>query len=73
MQLYNQIAFRENPKLYNYLKQNSYYFKNLNRDFMDYKIFEREMKNKYKERTTDKLTSAVENIELISSVLNIFK
>ena len=73
MQLYNQIAFKNNPKLYNYLKMNSYYFKALNRDMMDSKIFEKEMKIKYKERTTDKLNSAMENIELISSVLNVLK
>ncbi len=73
MQLYNQIAFRENAKLYAYLKQNSYYFKQLNRDTIDIKMFEKEMKIKYKERASDKLNSAVENIELISSVLNVLK
>lgn len=73
MQLYNQMAFRENPKLYNYLKANSYYFKALNRDAINYKNFEKDMKIKYKERTTDKLNSAVDNIELISSVLSALK
>lgn len=73
MQLYNQIALRENVKLYNYLKENSYQFKDLNRDVITYKDFEKAMKIKYKERTTDKLNNAVENIELITSVLNIFK
>lgn len=73
MQLYNQIAFKENPKLYNYLKSNSFYFKELNRDTIDAKVFLKEMKIKYKERATDKLSSAAENIELISSVLNVLK
>lgn len=73
MQLYNQIALRENVKLYNYLKENSYQFKDLNRDVITYRDFEKAMKIKYKERTTDKLNNAVENIELITSVLNIFK
>ncbi len=67
------MAFRENPKYYEYLKNNSYYFKALNRGSFDFKEFEREMKVKYKERATDKLSSAVENIELISSVLDVFK
>lgn len=73
MQLYNQLSFRENPKLYNLLKENSYYFKGLNRDVINFKIFEKEMKVKYKERTTDKLENAVENIEFISSVLSSLK
>lgn len=73
MQLYNQIAIRENVKLYNYLKQNSYYFKQFNRDTIDTKQFMQEMRIKYKERTTDKLNNAVENIELITSVLNVLK
>lgn len=73
MQLSNQIALRENAKLYNYLKQNSYYFKQFNRDTIDIKQFMQEMKIKYKERTSDKLNSAVENIELITSVLNVLK
>ncbi len=73
MQLYNQIPIRDNPRLYTYLKENSQYFKALNRDVIDYKLFERDMKAKYKERTTDKLSSAVENIELISSILNVFQ
>lgn len=73
MQLYNQISLKEDPKLYNYLKENSHYYKFLNRDTINAKIFEKEMKTKYKERTTDKLSNAVENIELISSILNIFK
>ena len=73
MQLYNQISFKENSKLYNLLRENSYYFKGLNRDTINFKMFEKEMKVKYKERTTDKLESAVENIELISSVLSALK
>ena len=73
MQIFNQIEFRNNPKMYNYLKENSFYFKVLNRGSLDFKMFERDMKEKYKERTTDKLNSAVENMELVSSVLNILR
>ncbi len=73
MQLPLQIAFRESPKDYNYLKENSYYFKALNRGTIDFKTFSAEMKAKYKERTTDKLNSVVENMDLISSVLEVLK
>lgn len=73
MQLYNQIAFRESPKDYDYLKDNSYFFKELNRGTIDFKTFQNEMKIKYKERTTDKINSVMDNMELISSVLNVLK
>lgn len=73
MQLPLQIAFKENLREYNRLKDNSYFFKELNRGTMDYKSFMQEMKNKYKERTTDKLNAVVDNMELISSVLDVLK
>lgn len=73
MQLHNQIAFKQDEKNYIYLKNNSYFFKELNRGVIDYKKFDSEMKIKYKERTTDKLNSVMDNIDLISSVLNVLK
>lgn len=73
MQLHLQIAFKENEKMYNYLKDNSYYFKELNRGTIDFKRFESDMKAKYKERTTDKLNTVIDNMDLISSVLNVLK
>ena len=73
MQLYNQVALKQNPKLYQYLKENSYYFKNFNRDLINEKIFAKEMNIKYKERFSDKLNNAVDSMDLISSVLDILK
>lgn len=73
MQLHDQIAFKQDEKNYIYLKNNSYFFKELNRGVIDYKKFDSEMKTKYKERTTDKLNSVMDNIDLISSVLNVLK
>lgn len=73
MQLYLQMAFRSNQKDYLRLKENSYFIKYLNRGILDYKMFVDAMKEKYKERTTDKLTNVMDNMELISSVLNVFK
>ena len=40
---------------------------------MDYKKFVDDMKIRYKERVTDKINNVVENIDLISSVLNVLK
>ena len=38
MQLPNIMAFKENEKEYNYLKLNSYYFKELNRGEKNFNI-----------------------------------
>lgn len=73
MQLYLQMQFRENPKEYNHLKENSYFIKDLNRGNIDFKSFVGSMKTIYKERTTDKLESIIDNMDLISSVLNVLK
>ena len=73
MQLYNQIALRENEELYNYLKSNSAYFKLFNRDLIDSKTFLKEMKIKYKKRNSDKITKALDNMEMVSSILDILK
>lgn len=73
MEKFLQMSFRENPKMFELLKQNSYYFKGLNRGVVDYKKFVSDMKVKYKERASDKLESIMDNMELVSSVLNVLK
>lgn len=73
MNLFNIINFKEKQDLYNLLKLNSSYIKDLNRGTMDYKGFDNIMKTKYKKRTTDKVSSLINNMDLVSSVLDILK
>ena len=73
MEKYLQMSFRENIKAYDLLKENSYYFKALNRGTENYKTFLSDMKVKYKERVTDKLESIMDNMDLVSSILNVLK
>ena len=73
MQLIAQMSFKNNPKDYLHLKENSYYIKDFNRGTIDFKQFQEKMKTVYKERVTDKINNIVENIDLISSVLNVLK
>ena len=60
-------------KLMPYLKENSEWFKYLNRNPKNYELFKNEIKTRYKLRKTDKINNAIENIDLISNVLNILK
>ena len=73
MRLFNIINFKEKQDLYNLLKLNSSFIKDLNRGTMDYKGFDNIMKTKYKKRTTDKVSSLIDNMDLVRSVLDILK
>lgn len=73
MNLILQKKLMEDEKMAELLKQNSYWFKNLNRKEESYKDFIQEMKVKYNLRVTDKINEAIDNIDLISSILETLK
>ena len=73
MELEIQKLLVDNPKMYEHLKENSYYIKYLNRDSLYYKEFVERMKELYHERTTDKISDAIDNMDIISNVLMAFK
>lgn len=50
MRLFNIINFKEKQDLYNLLKLNSSYIKDLNRGTMDYKGFDNIMKTKIQKK-----------------------
>ena len=60
-------------KYYEYLKENSQYIKDLNRHPQNYELFKNFVKDKYHLRITDKVSNAIDDIELINSVLNTIK
>ena len=59
----------KNPKMYNYLKEHSYWLKYLNRNPYLYKEFMSKMKEIHHERVTDKISNAMDNMSLIESIL----
>ncbi len=73
MELDIQIKLKENNKMYNLLKKNSYWIKELNRDSNNYKSFINTMKDNYKLRMTDKVTNALDNLDMVSSVLEVLQ
>ena len=56
-----------------YLRQNSNYYKLLNRSVNNYDDFAKKMKEKYKLRTIDKVDNFVDNIDLISKIIDVSK
>lgn len=68
-----QMELQKDAKYFNYFKENSYYFKYFNRGEITYKNFVDDMKIKYKERTSDKVSSFIDNIDIVSSLMDTFK
>ena len=61
----------ETPYALKYLRENSYWYKKLNRNPDSYHEFIDEMKTKYKLRTIDKIDNIVDSVDLISKIINI--
>lgn len=66
-ELLNQI---KQDKLFDYLKENTNYIKELNRNSAYYKTFKKEIKDKYKLNFTDKAKEVINDIEIISNIIS---
>ncbi len=69
MQLITQYALKNDEKMHKFLKENSEWYKYLNRSPKNYQDFTKFMKKKYKLNPTDKVSSALDNIDLMASVI----
>ena len=67
------MKIKNDKKMYDLLKLNSYWIKDLNRDPNNYKRFVQEMKTKNRLRATDKISDAIDNIDLITGILDTLK
>ena len=68
-----QIKIRNNPYLYRYLRDNSRWYKALNRDPNSIKQMEIEMKNAYKLNLTDKIDNLSQKIDMVRTFIDILK
>ena len=73
MQVETLLKIKSNPNLYRYLRENSYWYKYLNRSPLFLKEMEEEMKEKYRLRPTDKLENVSNTIKMIESFLEIMR
>lgn len=60
----------EKDKLLIYLKQNSYFIKDLHRNPQNYENFKKVIKEKYNLRIQDKIFNIIDDIEVVSSIIN---
>ncbi len=67
-----QIEIRSNPNLYRYLRENSYWYKYLNRSPLYLKEVEDAMKSEYKLRPEDKMEKFSDKLDMITSIIDVF-
>ena len=68
-----QFKIKNNPNYLRYIRENSLWYKELNRNPENFKIFEEEVKEKYKLRPSDRLEKAIQTLELLQNVMSSFK
>ena len=73
MNLDIQFKIKNDKNLSNYLRQNSNWYKYLNRNPANFNNFVNEMREAYKLRPTDKFNNFVEKLDLISSFIDVLK
>lgn len=73
MNLDVQFKLRSNSDYQRYIRENSYWYKELNRNPEKFEEFASEMKERYKQRPTDKITNFAEKLELVKTFLNILR
>ncbi|MDD6272978.1 MAG: YlbE-like family protein [bacterium] len=60
----------EDEKYLQFLRENSNWYKILNRDKNEYNNFLKEMKIKYKLRTIDKVDNIIDSVDLITKIIS---
>lgn len=73
MQLDLQYRIKQDEKQIMFLRENSYWYKYLNRNPNLLTEMEKEMKEKYKLTTSDKINNISEKLDLIRTFMNVMK
>lgn len=73
MTLETQFTIKNNPYFRRYIRENSHWYKILNRTPSRIIEFEEEVKTNYKLRPTDRLNKALETIEMFESIMSTLK
>lgn len=73
MTLEIQFKIKNNSNYLRYLRENSYWYKILNRNPSSFKNFEEEVKEKYGLRPTDRIEKALETFSLIQNMISNLK
>ena len=73
MYLETQFKIKSNPKYHEFLRHNSYWYKQLNRKSENFYLFENDVKDKMHLRLTDKVGQMSEVIDMMTMLFSNFK
>ncbi|MEG0798863.1 MAG: hypothetical protein RR228_00335 [Bacilli bacterium] len=73
MNIVVQNKLKENPRYLKYLRENSSWYKILNRDASSINEMIEEMKDVHHLRVTDKIDNALSTIDIITKIIDITK
>ena len=68
-----QIKISSDPRLVSFIRQYPIWYKRLNRNPDLFKEFTMDMKDKYKIKTSDKITKALNNISMLQAFLDVLR
>lgn len=68
-----QIKIDNDPRLKNFIHENPIWYKRLNRNPNLYKDFVNDMKDKYKLKTSDKITKTLDSLSMFEAFLEVLK
>lgn len=68
-----QLKINSNPRLISFIRENPIWYKRLNRNPDLFKEFTMDMKDKYKIKTSDKITKALNNISMLQAFLDVLR
>lgn len=68
-----QLKINSDPRLILFIRENPIWYKRLNRNPDLFKEFTMDMKDKYKIKTSDKITKALNNISMLQAFLDVLR
>ncbi|MGN1342225.1 MAG: YlbE-like family protein [Bacilli bacterium] len=68
-----QLKINSDPRLISFIRENPIWYKRLNRNPDLFKEFTMDMKDKYKIKTSDKITKALNNISMLQAFLDVLR
>ncbi|MBE6151746.1 MAG: hypothetical protein E7165_00310 [Firmicutes bacterium] len=73
MSLEIQFKIKNNPNYLRYLRENSYWYKELNRNPASFALFEEKMREDYHLRPVDRFSRIIDSIDMLQTVLSSLK
>ncbi len=73
MTLETQFKINSNPNYIRFIRENSIWYKILNRDPLEFKKFEDAVKDKYKLKPSDRINKMIDDINMLQKFIEVLK